>query len=453
MSNGLTVVGGGLAGTEAAWQAASRGVDVTLYEMRPEIQTGAHTAPFLAELVCSNSLGSNLDNRASGVLKAEMRKLDSLLMACADANAVAAGSALAVDREAFASMVTDKVENHPNINVMRTEKRTIPDGPTIIASGPLSSQSICNSISDMLGTDHLYFYDALSPIVYADTIDMSVAFKASRYQLGDETNGDYINCAMNEEQYEQFVTGLLQGDRIPLREFEKDIESGVLAGSHRYFEGCLPIEILAERGREALAYGPMRPVGIMSPHDGKRPYAVVQLRRDNLAGTLYNIVGFQTNLKWPEQKNVLRMIPGLGQARFARYGMMHRNTFINAPKALYETLQSRARSDLFFAGQITGVEGYAGNIATGLLAGINITRYINGEKPLVVPRTSMIGALCHYVANADPDTFQPMKANFGLFPSLQPPINKKKWSKLERYTLYSQRALETVETLQYQENL
>jgi len=371
MSDGLTVVGGGLAGTEAAWQAANRGVDVTLYEMRPETQTGAHTGSFLAELVCSNSLGSNLDNRASGVLKAEMRKLGSLLMSCADANAVPAGSALAVDRGAFAAMVTEKVENHPNIKVIRMEKKTIPDGPTIIASGPLSSQAICNSISDMLGTDHLYFYDALSPIVYADTIDMSIAFKASRYQSDGETNGDYINCPMNEEQYERFVTSLLQGDRIPLREFEMDIETGVRAGSHRYFEGCLPIEILAERGRKALAYGPMRPVGILSPHDGKRPHAVVQLRHDNLAGTLYNIVGFQTNLKWPEQKKVLRMIPGLGQARFARYGMMHRNTFINAPTLLNETLQSRARSDLFFAGQITGVEGYAGNIATGLLAGID----------------------------------------------------------------------------------
>ena len=416
--------------------------------MRPKLQTGAHTGPFLAELVCSNSLGSNLDNRASGVLKAEMRKLGSLLMLCADANVVPAGSALAVDRTGFACMVTEKVENHPNINVIRTEKKTIPEGPTIIASGPLSSQSICNSISDILGTDHLYFYDAISPIVYADTIDMSIAFEASRYQSGSEANADYINCPMNEEQYEQFVTGLLQGDRIPLREFEKDIESGVLAGSHRYFEGCLPIEILAERGRKSLAYGPMRPVGIESPYDDQRPYAVVQLRRDNLAGTLYNIVGFQTNLKWHDQKNVLRMIPGLGQARFARYGMMHRNTFINAPTALHETLQSRVRSDLFFAGQITGVEGYAGNIATGLLAGKNITRLINGDKPIVLPRTSMIGALCHYVANADPDTFQPMKANFGLFPSLQPPTNKRKWSKRERYTLYSERALEAIDTLQ-----
>lgn len=448
MSNELTVVGGGLAGAEAAWQAASMGVDVTLYEMRPKLQTGAHTGPFLAELVCSNSLGSNLDNRASGVLKAEMRKLGSLLMLCADANVVPAGSALAVDRTGFACMVTEKVENHPNINVIRTEKKTIPDGPTIIASGPLSSESICNSISDILGTDHLYFYDAISPIVYADTIDMSIAFEASRYQSGSEANGDYINCPMNEEQYEQFVTGLLQGDRIPLREFEKDIESGVLAGSHRYFEGCLPIEILAERGRKSLAYGPMRPVGIVSPYDDQRPYAVVQLRRDNLAGTLYNIVGFQTNLKWNDQKNVLRMIPGLGQARFARYGMMHRNTFINAPSALHETLQSRVRPDLFFAGQITGVEGYAGNIATGLLAGKNITRLINGDKPIVLPRTSMIGALCHYVANAEPDTFQPMKANFGLFPSLQPPTNKRKWSKRERYTLYSERALKAIDTLQ-----
>ena len=448
MSKGLTVVGGGLAGTEAAWQAAKRGAKVKLYEMRPKTPTGAHTGAFLAELVCSNSLGSNLFDRASGVLKDEMRKLGSLLIECADANAVPAGSALAVDREAFACMVTDRVENHPNIEVIRAEQKSIPSGPTIIASGPLSSEAICNSLSDLLGTDHLYFYDAISPIVYADTIDMSVAFEASRYQKDDETSGDYINCPMNQDQYEEFVSALLEGDRIPLRDFEKDIESGVRAGAHRFFEGCLPIEILAERGREALAYGPMRPVGIISPFVDERPHAVVQLRRDNLAGTLYNIVGFQTNLKWPDQKEVLSMIPGLGQARFARYGMMHRNTFLNAPTVLSESLQSRVRPNLFFAGQITGVEGYAGNIATGLLAGINVTRLMDGERLLVLPRTSMMGALCHYVANADSDTFQPMKANFGLFPSLEPPRHKRKWSKRERYRLYSERALEAIETLQ-----
>ena len=448
MPNVVTVVGGGLAGTEAAWQAANRGAKVRLYEMRPKTPTGAHTGAFLAELVCSNSLGSNLFDRASGVLKDEMRKLGSLLIECADVNAVPAGNALAVDRESFASMVTDRVGNHPNIEVIRVEKKSIPDGPTIIASGPLSSEAICNSLSDLLGTDHLYFYDAISPIVYSDTIDMSVAFEASRYQKDDKTKGDYINCPMNEDQYEGFVNALLEGDTIPLRDFEKDIESGVRAGAHRFFEGCLPIEILAERGREALAYGPMRPVGIISPFVDERPHAVVQLRRDNLAGTLYNIVGFQTNLKWPDQKEVLSMIPGLGQARFARYGMMHRNTFLNAPTVLSESLQSRVRPNLFFAGQITGVEGYAGNIATGLLAGINVTRLMDGERLLVLPRTSMMGALCHYVANADSDTFQPMKANFGLFPSLEPPRDKRKWSKRERYRLYSERALETIENLQ-----
>tara|TARA_B100000029_G_scaffold279767_1_gene273956 strand:- start:11284 stop:12657 length:1374 start_codon:yes stop_codon:yes gene_type:complete len=447
MSKVLTVVGGGLAGTEAAWQAANRGVKVQLYEMRPESSTGAHTGGFLAELVCSNSLGSKLADRASGVLKDEMRKLGSLLIACADANAVPAGNALAVDREAFAKMVTDRIENHSNIEVVRSEKRTIPSGVTIIASGPLSSASICDSLSSLLGTDHLYFYDAISPIVYADTIDMSVAFEASRYQKNGDTNGDYINCPMNNAEYDRFVKALLEADRIPLRDFEKDIESGVRAGAHRFFEGCLPIEILAERGHDALAYGPMRPVGIYSPYDDKRPYAVVQLRRDNLAGTLYNIVGFQTNLKWPEQKEVLRMIPGLGQARFARYGMMHRNTFLNAPTVLNESLQSVVRPNLFFAGQITGVEGYAGNIATGLLAGINVTKLMNDEGLLVLPRTSMMGALCHYVANADSDTFQPMKANFGLFPALEPPRDKRKWSKRERYRLYSERALNAIENL------
>jgi methylenetetrahydrofolate--tRNA-(uracil-5-)-methyltransferase len=444
MCKELTVVGGGLAGTEAAWQAANKGVKVRLYEMRPKISTGAHTGSSLAELVCSNSLGSNLADRASGVLKDEMRTLGSLLIECADSNAVPAGNALAVDREAFANMVTNKIENHPNIEVIRLEKKVIPSGPTVIASGPLSSESICNSLASLLGTDHLYFYDAISPIVYADTIDMTVAFEASRYQKDNGSNGDYINCPMNEDQYSKFVSALLKADRIPLRDFEKDIESGVRAGAHRFFEGCLPIEILAERGQDSLAYGPMRPVGIFSPYDDKRPYAVVQLRRDNLAGTLYNIVGFQTNLKWPEQKEVLRMIPGLGQARFARYGMMHRNTFLNAPNVLSESLQSRVRPDLFFAGQITGVEGYAGNIATGLLAGINVTRLMDGEELLVLPTISMMGALCHYVSNADPDTFQPMKANFGLFPALEPPRDKRKWSKRERYRLYSERALDAI---------
>tara|TARA_B100000945_G_C20416974_1_gene615661 strand:+ start:1220 stop:2560 length:1341 start_codon:yes stop_codon:yes gene_type:complete len=441
----LTIVGGGLAGCEAAWQAAERGVHVKLYEMRPFRKTGAHSSDNLAELVCSNSLGSNLPNKSSGLLKAEMRKMGSMLIECADRCAVPAGSALAVDREGFAAEVTCMIENHPNIEVIRTEMKEIPEGFSIIATGPLSSASISTSIVELLGTDHLYFYDALSPIVYYDSIDMDVAFKASRYEDGED--GDYINCPMNYDQYVDFVNALLDSDRIPLREFEEDIKSGVRAGSHKFFEGCLPVEIIAERGIDSLAYGPMRPVGIRCPNGGKKPYAVVQLRRDNLAGSLYNIVGFQTNLVWPDQKRVLKMIPGLGNARFARYGMMHRNTFINSPKAINVTLQSKVKSDLFFAGQITGVEGYAGNIATGLVAGINVVRLMNNCIPLNLSLNSMIGSLCHYVANADSETFQPMKANFGLLPSLSPPSHKRKWSKRERYELYSRRALESLDSL------
>ena len=441
----LTIVGGGLAGCEAAWQAAERGVHVKLYEMRPFRKTGAHSSDNLAELVCSNSLGSNLPNKSSGLLKAEMRKMGSMLIECADRCAVPAGSALAVDREEFAAEVTSMIENHPNIEVIRTEMKEIPEGFSIIATGPLSSASISTSIVELLGTDNLYFYDALSPIVYYDSIDMDVAFKASRYEDGED--GDYINCPMNYDQYVDFVNALLDSDRIPLREFEEDIKSGVRAGSHKFFEGCLPVEIIAERGIDSLAYGPMRPVGIRCPNGGKRPYAIVQLRRDNLAGSLYNIVGFQTNLVWPDQKRVLKMIPGLGNARFARYGMMHRNTFINSPKAINVTLQSKIKSDLFFAGQITGVEGYAGNIATGLVAGINVVRLMNNCIPLNLSLNSMIGSLCHYVANADSETFQPMKANFGLLPSLSPPSHKRKWSKRERYELYSRRALESLDSL------
>ncbi|HAJ06555.1 MAG TPA: methylenetetrahydrofolate--tRNA-(uracil(54)-C(5))-methyltransferase (FADH(2)-oxidizing) TrmFO [Chloroflexi bacterium] len=442
----LTIVGGGLAGCEAAWQAAERGVHVKLYEMRPFRKTGAHSSDNLAELVCSNSLGSNLPNKSSGLLKAEMRKMGSMLIECADRCAVPAGSALAVDREEFAAEVTSMIENHPNIEVIRTEMKEIPEGFSIIATGPLSSASISTSIVELLGTDNLYFYDALSPIVYYDSIDMDVAFKASRYEDGED--GDYINCPMNYDQYVDFVKALLDSDRIPLREFEEDIKSGVRAGSHKFFEGCLPVEIIAERGIDSLAYGPMRPVGIRCPNGGKRPYAIVQLRRDNLAGSLYNIVGFQTNLVWPDQKRVLKMIPGLGNARFARYGMMHRNTFINSPKAINVTLQSKIKSDLFFAGQITGVEGYAGNIATGLVAGINVVRLMNNCIPLNLSLNSMIGSLCHYVANADSETFQPMKANFGLLPSLSPPSHKRKWSKRERYELYSRRALESLDSLE-----
>ncbi len=435
------MIGGGLAGSEAAWQAAQRGIEVTLYEMRPDKQTGAHVGPMLAELVCSNSLGSNSPDRASGLLKEELRRLGSLLMECADATALPAGGALAVDREAFGRLVTRKIEAHPCIRVVRKEKTTVPTDATIVASGPLTSAALSDDINAVLGDEEMFFYDALAPIVYSDSIDMNIAFRASRYRRGDTELGDYINCPLDEAQYDVFVQNLLAAERTPLRGFEQDISAGVQVGAHRFFEGCLPIEILAARGHDALAYGPMRPVGLRDPRTGRRPHAVVQLRQDNLAGTLYNLVGFQTNLKWPEQRRVLCMLPGLRHARFARFGVMHRNTFINAPAALFATMQARVRANLFFAGQITGVEGYIGNVATGLLAGVNAARLLSGKALLTLPRSSMAGALSHYVTHAEPSTFQPMKANFGLLPPLHPPTGKKKWPKRERYGQYSLRAL------------
>lgn len=418
ITNSLIVVGGGLAGSEAAWQAASRGIKVRLYEMRPKRETGAHVSDKLAELVCSNSLGSNLPDRAPGLLKAELRKLGSLILQCAEEAAVPAGAALAVDREKFSELVTARIASHPNIEIVREEVTTIPDGPCIIASGPLTSETLSADIARLLGGAHLYFYDALAPIVVADSIDMSIAFRASRYGDSDEEAGDYINCSLNKAEYETFVAELLKAERIALREFEEAIKSGVKAGPDKFFEGCLPIEIIASRGHDSLAYGPMRPVGITDPRTGRWPHAAVQLRQDNLAGSLYNIVGFQTNLTWPEQKRVLRLIPGLQKAEFARYGQMHRNTFINAPTLLLPTMQSRARADLFFAGQITGVEGYMGNAASGLVAGLNAARLLNGEEPLSIPPESMLGALCWYVTHAEPKLFQPMKAAFGIMPPL-----------------------------------
>ena len=414
----LIVIGGGLAGSEAAWQAAERGIPVRLHEMRPAKQTGAHQTGDLAELICSNSLGSNLPDRASGLLKEELRRMGSLLMACADAHAVPAGGALAVDRGAFSSDVTRRLTEHPGIEIIREEITRIPDTPAIVAGGPLTSESLSNDIARLAGQDHLHFYDAIAPIVHAESIDMNTAFRASRYDRGTEESGDYINCPMTQDEYEPFVDALLKAERIPLRAFEQDLEEGVRAGPQEFFEGCLPIEIMAGRGRDALAYGPLRPVGLTDPRTGRRPYAALQLRQDNLAATLYNLVGFQTNLKHSEQKRVFRMIPGLEQAEFLRYGEMHRNTFISSPRLLYPTLQFRKRNDLFFAGQITGVEGYAGNIATGLLAGINAARWLQNQPLIECPRETMLGALCYYVTHADLADFQPMKANFGLMPPL-----------------------------------
>jgi methylenetetrahydrofolate--tRNA-(uracil-5-)-methyltransferase len=422
----LTVVGGGLAGSEAAWQAAERGVDVTLYEMRPRKTTPAHVSDRLAELVCSNSLGSDLPDRASGVLKAELRALNSLVLACADRARVPAGGALAVDREAFAAEVTHRVEAHPRISVVREEVTAIPDGPAVVATGPLTSAALAEAIAELTGQEQLYFYDALAPIVSAESIDMSVAFRASRYGKGD---ADYINCPMTEGEYGRFVDALLAAEHIPLRDFERE--------NAQFFEGCLAVEVLAARGREALAFGPLRPVGLIDPRTGERPYAVVQLRQDNLVGTLYNLVGFQTNLRYGEQERVFRLIPGLERAEFVRFGHMHRNTFINSPLLLEPTMAFRGRPGLFFAGQITGVEGYVGSVGSGWVAGVNAARFVLGWEPLELPQTTMLGALCHYVSRAGSESFQPMKANFGLMPPLAPPVRNKR----KRYRAYAERAL------------
>ncbi len=436
MTTRLTVIGGGLAGTEAAWQAAERGVEVTLYEMRPQRNTPAHVTDRLGELICSNSLGSNLPDRASGLLKAELRVLNSFIMRCADETAVPAGSALAVDRDRFAALITERVMQHPRITLVREEVKAIPDGPCIIASGPLTADDLARDIAQLTGQQHLYFYDAIAPIVEADSIDMTIAFRQSRYGRAaeDEAPGDYINCPFNQAEYEAFIEALVNAERIELRDFERE--------DAKFFEGCLPIEVLAKRGVESLAFGPMRPIGLRDPRTGKRPHAVVQLRQDNLTGTLYNIVGFQTNLKWPDQKRVFRLIPGLANAEFLRYGMMHRNTFINAPTLLDATLQFRTRADLFFSGQITGVEGYIGNAATGLVAGLNAARLLHGESPLVIPPTTMLGALCHYITHAEPKDFQPMKANFGIMPELTAVPRGKR----DRARAYSQRALGDLRT-------
>ncbi|HZJ23484.1 MAG TPA: methylenetetrahydrofolate--tRNA-(uracil(54)-C(5))-methyltransferase (FADH(2)-oxidizing) TrmFO [Anaerolineales bacterium] len=436
----LTVIGGGLAGSEAALQAAQRGLKVRLFEMRPTLQTGAHQTHDLAELVCSNSLGSNLPDRASGLLKNEMRMLGCLLLECAEAASLPAGGALAVDRELFARLVTKRIEDHPNIEIIREEIKQIPDSPTIIASGPLTSPALSNSIAALSSEEHLFFFDAIAPIVHAESINMDIAFRASRYDKGEQDEGDYINCPFTKEEYYTFVEALLRAQRIELRAFEEAIKSGVKAG--HFFEGCLPVEIIAERGIDSLAFGPMRPVGLRDARTGKRPYAVVQLRQDNLAGSLYNLVGFQTNLKFPEQKRVLRLIPGLENAEFLRYGQMHRNTFIASPKLLLPTLQHRHRPDLLFAGQITGVEGYMGNIATGLLAGINAARLHQQQEPITLPQTTMLGALCHYVTHADLKDFQPMKANFGIFSPLGSKVPKR-----ERGRAYAERALADLKSM------
>ncbi len=426
-SSSLSIVGGGLAGSEAAWQAANRGINVQLFEMRPEVQTGAHQSGNLAELVCSNSLGSVLEDRAAGVLKDELTSLGSLLLQIANKTAVPAGGALAVDRESFSQQVTQQIETHPNIQVIRHEMTSIPEGACIIASGPLTSKKLAESIQKHTGRDHLFFYDALAPIIEKDTVNMDIVYQASRYGKNSAgSDGDYLNCPMTKEEYYHFVDELIHAERIMLTGFDDEISEGVRAGMDKYFEGCLPIEIIARRGKDALAYGPLRPVGLTDPRTRLHSYAVVQLRQDNLARSLYNLVGFQTNLKYSEQERVFRMIPGLENAEFSRFGQMHRNTFIFSPALLHPTLQYRNRDNLFFAGQITGVEGYVGNIATGLLAGWNAANFLQGKPLIEMPAGTVIGSLCHYITHAAAKDFQPMKANFGILPELPAEVRGKR---------------------------
>lgn len=435
----VNIIGAGLAGSEAAFQLAQQDILVHLYEMRPNTPTGAHSTDNFAELICSNSLGSNLPDRAAGVLKNELRKLDSLLMKIADKNSLPAGGALAVDRDKFSLEVTQTLTKHPNIQVIREEVQNIPDEPTIIASGPLTSNKLANSITSLTNSKNLFFYDAIAPIINFESINLGKAFRGSRYERGDNEFGDYINCPFTKEEYDIFYQELRDAERIELKDFEAEIDSGVIAGDDQYFEGCLPIEVLAKRGEKSLAFGPLRPVGIWNPHTHSRPYAVLQLRQDNLAGSLYNMVGFQTNLKFAEQKRVFRLIPGLENAEFYRYGQMHRNTFIASPKLLSPSLQFKERQDLFFAGQITGVEGYVGNIATGLIAALNMKRFLSNQPSLIFPKTTMIGALTHYITHSEMRDFQPMKANFGILP---PVIAKGKRERAKIYAEIASRSMD-----------
>lgn len=438
----LIVIGGGLAGSEAAWQAAIRGLHVRMYEMRPAVSTGAHLTSNLAELVCSNSLGSNLPDRASGILKTELRRLGSLLIECAETAKLPAGAALAVDRDIFARQVTQRLSTHPRVEIVHEEVADIPSGLTIISSGPLTSKPLSLSIAGLTGEEHLHFYDAIAPIVFANSINMDIAFRASRYGSREPGIGDYINCPFTINEYGVFIEALLSAERITLLPFETEIEQGVSTGVKNFFNGCLPVEIIAQRSRQALTFGPMRPAGLTDPRTGRWPHAIVQLRQDNMAGSNYNLVGFQTNLIYSEQNHVFRLIPGLEKAEFVRYGQMHRNTFIAAPKVLLPTLQFRTRTDLFFAGQITGVEGYMGNIGTGLLAGLNAVRLFYGKDPLTLPETTMLGALCHYVTHADLKYFQPMKANFGILP---PQSLKHRMDKRERSNLFAEQSQASLE--------
>ena len=423
----INVIGAGLAGCEAAMQIANRGIEVRLYEMKPKKKTPAHKSDLFGELVCSNSLKAMRVESAAGLLKEEMRRLDSFLMKCADKCAVPAGGALAVDREIFARLVTEGIHNHPNITVIGDEVTSIPtDAVTVIATGPLTSDALAAQIEKMFG-DSLSFFDAAAPIVTAESVDMDYAFCASRYDRGGED--DYINCPMNKEEYEIFYEALVNAERAPLHDFD--------VMNPKVYEGCMPVEVLAQRGEGALRFGPMKPVGLVNPRTGHRPWAVLQLRKENTAGSMYNLVGFQTNLKFPEQKRVFSLIPALHKAEFTRYGVMHRNTFLCSPKILDSDFSVKENKNLFFAGQITGVEGYMESAASGIMAGINAANTVLGKKTVVLPDTSMIGALSRYISNPEVKKFQPMGANFGVLPELENRPRDKK----ERGKAYAERAL------------
>jgi methylenetetrahydrofolate--tRNA-(uracil-5-)-methyltransferase len=432
MKRKVHIVGGGLAGSEAAYQVAKRGHQVVLHEMRPVVASPAHHTEQLAELVCSNSLKSNQTDNAAGLLKEEMRLLDSLIIEVADQVRVPAGQALAVDREAFSQLVTQRISEMSNITLLREEVLEIPESDEnvwIVASGPLTSPKLLESLQKRLGEPYLHFFDAAAPLVSEDSLDLEKIYRASRYDKGD---ADYLNCPFRKEEYEAFWQALCTAQQAPLHDFELG----------HFFEGCIPVEELARRGKETLAFGPLKPMGLRDPVTGITPYAVVQLRQDNVAGDLYGLVGFQTNLKFSEQERLFRLIPGLEQAEFVRYGVMHRNAFINSPRILQPTMQLQDNSQVFFAGQISGVEGYVESAATGLICGINSTRILENQEPMSPPRETMLGSLMHYVSHCDEKNFQPMNAVFGIIPPLEIQIRNKR----QRYQAYSDRALEAMRT-------
>lgn len=429
MEKKVIVIGAGLAGSEAAWQLAKRGVNVDLYEMRPKKMTPAHKTQNFAELVCSNSLRANNITNAVGLLKEEMRRLDSLIIRCADATQVPAGGALAVDRDKFSEMITETIKNHPNINVIEEELTQIPKGdiPVVVATGPLTSDALSQDIRTYTKQEGLYFYDAAAPIIEKDSIDMNKVYLKSRYDKGEAA---YLNCPMTKDEFFNFYNALITAEAAPLKEFEKEI----------YFEGCMPFEEMAKRGEKTLLFGPMKPVGLEDPKTDKRPYAVVQLRQDNSEGTLYNIVGFQTHLKWGEQKRIINMIPGLENANIVRYGVMHRNTYLNSPQLLEKTYKLKEEKNIYFAGQMTGVEGYVESAASGIVAALNAL-YNQEDKQIIFPTETMIGAMANYIVDNTSKNFQPMNANFGIIKPLPERIKDKK----EKYERYVNRSLEILE--------